>query len=188
MMQNASVFFLFFLIFAALSAAFHCYAHKVVGAPRIDKDGIASVTRGMIGSIYGIWLARSYNNAVLRHAEKVRNEVLQSVAASPSDLLLEAQQHAKGVGDYPPQMLNEVAIEYVIDARTQATMPLFWQKAAGLCSACTAFWLHSAVYWALVLAGAFPDTGIGIVLVGWALFPSSAFFIQQLMVNPLNGG
>lgn len=183
-MQNASVFFLFFLVFAALSAAFHCYAHKVIGAPRIDKDGIASVTRGMIGSFVGIWLARSYNAAVMRHIESVRGAVMQSIADDPVALLREAQVYAKDVGDYPPQMLNEVAIEYIVDGRAQNTMPLFWQKTAGLCSPCTAFWIHSAVYWALIAAGAFPEAGVGVMLVAWALFPSSAFFMQQLIISP----
>ena len=184
-MHNASVFFLFFLIFAALSAAFHCYLHKVIGAPRIDKDDIASVTRGMIGSFIGIWLARSYNAAVMRHKERVRTAALQSIADDPAALLIEAQTYAKDAGDYPPQALDEVAIEYVIEGRAHNTMPLFWQKAAGLCSACTAFWVHSAVYWGLIVAGAFPETGAGVTLIAWALFPSSAFFIQQAMISPL---
>jgi len=177
------MFFLYFMIFAAFSAAAHCYLHKVIGAPRIDKDGIASVTRGMIGSFYGVWLARSYNFAMQRHAQKIRGEVMQDLARNPGELMQEAEKFAHELDEPAPVSLGEYAIEYIIRCRLHATMPLFWQKAAGLCSVCTAFWLHSAVFWLLMYVGAFPDAGIGIVLMGWALFPPSAFFVQQFMAS-----
>lgn len=171
------------MVFAIFSAALHCYAHKVIGAPRIDKDGMASVTRGMVGSFYGVWLARSYNAAIRAHAAKIRDEVVRDAVSDPNALIDEARRYGEELDENPPAHMGEYLIAYVIRCRAHTTQPLLWQKSAGLCSACTAFWLHSVVFWLLMAAQAFPPSGIGIVLMGWALFPPTAFFVQQSIIN-----
>jgi hypothetical protein len=146
-------FLLCFLLAAFFAVALFDFVHTSIGKPEINDDGEAQYMPTFIFSKFGAWVARKYNDAERRNANRL-GKIADMYAFEESD-----RNYAKAVLSGENSLgrpSDEQIQQYLKNEYLQRLLVednfVNWFKPLGVCWYCTMFWFCTALGLVLLYA------------------------------------